>query len=125
MQDFHDALTEVCRSVLLEALGERGKGSASWWLESGVAMADCAKKPQDFDDALVELFQPMGALILEARILSRLYRSQGKRYQRTDDLSFADEVDRAKTLFGAGSPADSASAERDRSGFKEAEGKNP
>ncbi|MDG6954271.1 MAG: hypothetical protein JRN33_04730 [Nitrososphaerota archaeon] len=107
MRDFDDALTEVCRSVLLEVLGERGRHSTSWWLaRSGVSMADCARKPEEFDDALVELFQPMGALILEARILSRFYRSQGKRYQRTDSLSFADEVGRARSLFGA-APADS------------------
>ena len=103
MLDFDDTLTEVCRSVLLEILDERGRHSASWWLaKSGVSMADCARKPQEFDDALVELFQPMGALIIEAKILSRLYRSQGKRYQRTDDLSFVDEVRRARLLLDSG-----------------------
>lgn len=56
----------------------------------------------DFDDALVELFQPMGALIIEAKILSRLYRSQRKKYQRTDDLSFVDEVRRARLLLDSG-----------------------
>ena len=101
MQDFDDALTEVCTSVLLEVLGEQGRHSASWWLaKSGVIMADCARNPQGFDDALVELFQPMGALIIEARILSRFYRSQGARYERGDTLVFADEVAKAKRLFG-------------------------
>ena len=103
MQDFDDALTEACRSVLLEVLDERGLHSASWWLaRSGVSTADSARNPQEFDDALVELFQPMGALIIEAKILSRLYRSQGKRYQRTDDLSFVDEVRKARLLLGSG-----------------------
>ena len=105
MQDFDDALTEVCRSVLLEVLGERGGHSTSWWLaKSGVSMADCAKKPQEFDDALVELFQPMGALILEARILSRFYRSRGARYERSDTLVFADEIVQARRLFGGSMP---------------------
>ena len=100
MRDFDDALTEVCRSVLLEVLGERGGHSTSWWLaRSGVSMAGCARKPQEFDDALVELFQPMGALILEARILSRLYRSRGARYERGSTLVFADEIAEAKRLF--------------------------
>jgi hypothetical protein len=102
MRDFDDALTEVCRSVLLEVLGQRGGGSISRWLaKSGVSMADCAKKPQEFDDALVELFQPMGALVLEARILSRFYRSQGARYERGDTLAFADEIAEARRLFSA------------------------
>jgi hypothetical protein len=105
MRDFDDALTEVCRSVLLEVLGQRGGNSTSWWLaKSGVSMADCARKPQEFDDALVELFQPMGALILEARILSRFYRSQGARYERGDTLSFAEEVAEARRLFGDAEP---------------------
>jgi hypothetical protein len=106
MRDFDDALTEVCKSVLLEVLGQRGGHSTSWWLaKSGVSMADCARKPQEFDDALVELFQPMGALILEARILSRFYRSQGARYERGDTLSFAEEVAEARRLFSATKPA--------------------
>ena len=100
MPDFDDVLTEVCKSVLLEVLGGRGRSSASWWLaKSGVSMADCARKPQEFDDALVELFQPMGALVLEARILSRFYRSRGARYERGETLVFADEIAEARRLF--------------------------
>jgi hypothetical protein len=105
MRDFDDALTEVCKSVLLEVLGQRGGHSTSWWLaKSGVSMADCARKPQEFDDALVELFQPMGALILEAHILSRFYRSQGAKYERGDTLVFADEMAKARRLFSAAKP---------------------
>ena len=105
MRDFDDALTEVCRSVLSEVLGERGEDSTSRWLaKSGVSMADCARKPQEFDDALVELFQPMGALILEARILSRFYRSRGARYERGSTLVFADEIAEARRLFGDAMP---------------------
>jgi hypothetical protein len=105
MRDFDHALTEVCKSVILEVLGERGGNSTSWWLaKSGVSMADCARKPQEFDDALVELLQPMGALILEARILSRFYRSQGARYERGDTLVFADEIAKARCLFNATKP---------------------
>ena len=59
---------------------------------------------RDFDDALVELFQPVGALILEARILARFYRSRGARYERGDTLVFADEVAEARRLFGDAIP---------------------
>ena len=100
MQDFDDALSEACVSVLLEVLGDRGRHSASWWLaKSGVNMADCARRPQEFDDALIELFQPMGALIIETKILSRLYKSRGAKYKETDSLCFADEVSRARILL--------------------------
>jgi len=54
---------------------------------------------QDFDDALVELFQPVGALVIEARILSRLYRSYGAKYKESDSLCFVDEVTRARLLL--------------------------
>ncbi len=105
MQDFDDALAEVCRSVLLEVLDERGRHSTPWWLaRSGVSMADCARKLQEFDDALVELFQPMGALILKARILSRFYRSRGARYERGETLAFTDEVAEARRLYSATMP---------------------
>ncbi|MDE1853264.1 MAG: hypothetical protein KGI38_05905 [Thaumarchaeota archaeon] len=100
MPDFDDAPTEVCKSVLLEVLGGRGRNSTSWWpAKSGVSMADCARNPQDFDDALVDLFQPMGALVIEAKILSRLYRRHGAKYKETDNLCFVEEVNRARLLL--------------------------
>ena len=100
MPDFDDSLNEVCRAVLAEALGASGKDATSWWLaRSDVSLSDCASRPQDFDDVLVELFQPTGALVIEARILARFYRNLGARYERGLTLSFADEVQRAKELF--------------------------
>ena len=102
MPDFDDSLNEVCRSVLAEALGASGRDTTSWWLaRSEVSLSDCAESSQDFDDALVELFQPTGALVIEARILARFYRNLGARYERGLTLSFADEVQKAKELFEA------------------------
>jgi hypothetical protein len=103
MADFDSRLEQVCESVMSEVFPPSGRESTRWWLaRSGVTFSDCSKRPQAFDDALVELFQPMGALIIEARILSRLYRSHGARYNETDDLCFADEVNKARLLFGSG-----------------------
>jgi hypothetical protein len=100
MPGFGDSLNEVCRSVLAEALGSSGRDTTSWWLaRSDVSLSDCAARPQEFDDALVELFQPTGALVIEARILARFYRNLGVRYERGLTLSFVDEVQRAKELF--------------------------
>lgn len=102
MPDFDDSLNEVCWSVLSEALGTGGRDTASWWLaRSNVSLSDCARRPQDFDDALVELLQPSGALVVEGRILARFYRRLGVRYERGLTLSFAGEVRRAKRLFKA------------------------
>ena len=100
MPDFEGALTEVCETVLSEVLGAAGRETTSWWLaRSGTNLTDCAKKPQEFDDALVEMFQPTGALVIEARIMARFYRNLGSRYERGLTLSFSDEVQRAKELF--------------------------
>jgi hypothetical protein len=100
MPDFESRLTEACESVMSEVLSGNGKRSISWWLDrSGVSFSDCSRRPQDFDDTLVELFQPVGALLIEARILTRFYRELGARYQRSDELNFADEVTRARRLF--------------------------
>jgi hypothetical protein len=108
MPDFESCLSEACESAMFDVLSGSGKRSISWWLgQSGLGFSDCSRRPQEFDDALVELFQPMGALLIEARILSRFYRSQGARYQRGDSLSFADEVRKARRLFGE--PRSSAS----------------
>jgi hypothetical protein len=105
MPDFDESLNEVCRSVLSEALGASGRDTTSWWLaRSDVNLSDCAARPQEFDDALVELFQPMGALVIEARILARFYRNLGARYERGLTLCFADEVQRAKELFNTKTP---------------------
>ncbi|MDG7025078.1 MAG: hypothetical protein JRN45_11230 [Nitrososphaerota archaeon] len=105
MPDFDDSLNEVCRSVLAEALGASGRNTTSWWLaRSDVSLSDCARKPQEFDDALAELFQPIGALVIEARILARFYRNLGTKYERGLTLSFPDEVQRAKELFNEKTP---------------------
>ena len=80
MPDFEGALTEVCEAVLSEVLGAAGRDTTSWWLaRSGTSLSDCARRPQEFDDALVEMFQPMGALVIEGRILGRFYRTMGGR----------------------------------------------
>jgi len=100
MPDFESCLNEACESVMSEVLSASGKRSISWWLgQTGVSFSDCSRRPQDFDDALVHLFQPMGAILLEARILERFYRRQGECYRRGDSLNFAEEVEEAKRLF--------------------------
>lgn len=100
MSDFESCLNEVCESVISEVLSASGKSSTSWWLgQSGVSFSDCSKRPQDFDDALVHLFQPMGAILIEARILMRFYRGRGASYRRGDSLNFAEEVEEARRLF--------------------------
>ena len=100
MLDFDELLSEVCQSVLSEALGARGRDTTTWWLaRSGVTLSDCARRPQEFDDALVDLFQRTGALVVEARILAKFFRNLGVKYERGQTLSFADEVQRAKELF--------------------------
>ncbi len=100
MSDFESCLNEVCESVISEVLSASGKHSTSWWLgQSGVSFSDCSKRPQDFDDALVHLFQPMGAILIEARILMRFYRGRGACYRRGDSLNFAEEVEEARRLF--------------------------
>ena len=100
MPDFDSRMKEACESVLSEVLCTSGKGSTAWWLaRAGVSFSDCSKRPLEFDDALVELFQPMGALVIEGRILSRFYRTLGAAYDRGDSLCFADEVGKARLLF--------------------------
>jgi hypothetical protein len=100
MPGFDESLTEICGSVLSEVLGESGRNTTSWWLARvDASLSDCARMPREFHDALVELFQPTGALVIETRILARLYRNLGARYERGTTLSFADEVQRAKKLF--------------------------
>ena len=100
MSDFESCLNEVCESVMSEVLSARGKRSTSWWLsQTGVSFSDCSRRPQDFDDALVHLFQPMGAILIEARILGRFYRGRGACYRKGDSLNFAEEVEEAKRLF--------------------------
>ncbi|MDG7006651.1 MAG: hypothetical protein JRN06_00235 [Nitrososphaerota archaeon] len=103
MTDFDSQVEQACELVMSEVLSPTGRESTKWWLaRMGVTLSDCSMRPREFDDALVELFQPMGALIIEAKILSRLYRSHGARYDETDDLCFADEVNKARLLFGSG-----------------------
>jgi len=41
----------------------------------------------------------VGALVIEAKILSRLHRSHGVKYRESDSLCFVDEVNRARLLL--------------------------
>ena len=101
MPDFERALTEVCETVLSEVLGAAGRETTSSWLaRSGTNLSDCARRPKEFDDALVEMVQPMGALVIEGRILGRFYRTMGGRYERGTELCIAEEVQKAREAFG-------------------------
>lgn len=99
-KEFDAKFSEVCESTIRETLGESGMKSVAWWLcQSGVSMKDSSLRPQEFDDALVDLFHPMGALVIEAKILARFYRALGTSYHPADSLNFGDEVRKAKRLF--------------------------
>jgi hypothetical protein len=89
MQDFDSMLNRICESVLSEVFGGCSR----------INSADCCRKPQEFDDALADILQRMGALLIETRILTRFYRSIGARYSRSDDLNFAEEVRKARIEF--------------------------
>ena len=105
MPDFEAALNEVCQSVLSEVLGGTGRDATSWWLaRSQVNLSDCAGRPQEFDDALVEMFQPAGALVIEGRILGRFYRMMGAQYERGPDICFAEEIQKAREDFSRRTP---------------------
>ncbi len=98
--DFDAKFREVCESTMRGMLGENALKSFSWWLaRAGVSLSDSSLRPQEFDDALVDLFHPMGALLIETRILARFYRIQGAKYQRSDSIDFGDEVKKARQLF--------------------------
>jgi hypothetical protein len=95
MKDFDSILNRVCGSVLSEVFGKNGNLLGYWKINS----TDCYKNPLEFDDALVDAFQWMGALLIENRILTRFYRKIGAKYSRSDDLNFAEEVRRARIEF--------------------------
>ncbi len=111
-KDFDALFQEACESTMREVLEESGMKSLSWWLDkSGVALSSSSLRPAEFDDALVDTFRPMGAIILETRILRRFYNELGAKYVSGDSLSFRDEVERARRLFeGAGDSGRSSSA---------------
>jgi hypothetical protein len=81
--------------VLSEVIGKNGNLPGGLRINS----EDCCRKAQEFDDALVDVFQRMGALLIETRILTRFYKSIGTRYSRIDDLNFAEEIRRARIEF--------------------------
>ena len=97
MQDFDSCLDRVCESVLSEVFSVNG----NWVKCSDVNFADCSRTPQQFDDALVDMFQPMGALLIETKILTRFYRSMGKKYSRNGDLNFVEEIRKARLEFAS------------------------
>jgi hypothetical protein len=100
MEDFDSRLSRICEFVLSEALGQSGWNPVTHSVSRfGISSADCSTKPWEFDDALVDLFQPIGALLIETRILTRFYRSIGARYSRSDDLNFSAEVEKARAQF--------------------------
>jgi hypothetical protein len=102
MLDFDSCLDRICESVLSEVFGR--SLSRSPYLN----VADCCRKPQEFDDALVDMFQPMGALLIETKILTRFYKSVGAKYSRSNDLNFAKEIGRARLVFAKGNGVRSA-----------------
>ena len=53
----------------------------------------------EFDDALSVLFNPVGAVLLEGRILKRFYHSIGMRFEWNEARVFKEEVEEASRQF--------------------------
>ena len=95
LAEFEHAFEVQCQQALGEVLGA---SSFAWMVHNfskdGLSLVDSARRPAEFDDALSVLFNPVGALLLEGRILRRFYRSIGLRFEWNDGMIFKEEVGR-------------------------------
>jgi len=98
MTEFEAAMASACESTLKEILGLSGFASTVYRLSmNGVSLKDCGRKPADFDDGLSVIFNPVGATLLEGRILRRFYRENVVGgFQWGDGLNFCEEVRKAR-----------------------------
>ncbi len=101
MTAFEAAMASACESTLKEVLGLSGFASTVYRLSmNGVSLRDCASRPADFDDFLSVLFNPVGATLVEGRILKRFYSGYlNGRFGWGDGLNFVEEVRRARKAF--------------------------
>ncbi|MDV3277101.1 MAG: hypothetical protein LYZ69_01370 [Nitrososphaerales archaeon] len=101
MAEFEAAMASACESTLKEVLGLSGFASTVYRLSmNGVSLRDCASRPADFDDFLSVLFNPVGATLVEGRILKRFYGEHTAIVFRWgDSMNFCAEVRRARQAF--------------------------
>ena len=101
MPDFEECLAKACESTLKDVLGLSGFASTIYHLSiNGISLRDCARRPADFDDYLSVLFNPVGATLVEGRILKRFYRDCfARRFRWGDELNFCEEMKRARITF--------------------------
>lgn len=89
-----------CEQALVEVLGASSLASTVHrFSKDGLSLVDSARRPAEFDDALSVLFNPVGAILLEGRILKRFYRSIGMRFEWDDGMVFKEEVEEASKQF--------------------------
>ncbi len=101
MPDFEACLAKACESALRETLGQSGFASTVYHLSrNGISLLDCARRPTDFDDAFSVIFNPVGASLIEGRILKSFYKKyNGGGFRWGDDLNFCEEIRRARKVF--------------------------
>lgn len=98
--EFERAFEVQCEQALAEVLGSSSFASILHCFgNEGISLADCAKRPSEFDDALSVLLNPVGAVLLEGRILKRFYQSIGMRFEWNDGKVFREEVEEASRHF--------------------------
>jgi hypothetical protein len=98
--EFELAFGVQCEHVLREVLGASSFASTvHYFIEHRVSLADSARRPAEFDDALSVLFNPVGAVLLEGRILKRFYQSIEMRFEWNDGKVFREEVEEASRQF--------------------------
>jgi hypothetical protein len=98
--EFERAFGVECEHALREFLGTSSFASTvHYFIEHAVSVADSARRPSEFDDALSVLFNPVGAVLLEGRILKRFYHSIGMRFEWNEAMVFKEEVEEASRQF--------------------------
>jgi hypothetical protein len=99
---FDEAFGGFFEEVLHEILGRSGFAVAAYHLnKNGVPLADCARRPADFDAALLRLFNPAGAAFIEEMILRLFYDKYNIDFERGGGVSFSEEVRKARRTFEA------------------------
>jgi hypothetical protein len=107
--EFERAFGVQCQESLKEVLGASGFAStAHYFIEHALSFSDSAVRPAEFDDALSVLFNPVGAVLLETRILKRFYHSIGMKFEWNEGRVFKEEVEEALQQFRKRAPQPSS-----------------
>jgi len=110
--EFERAFGVQCEETLREVLGASGFTSMiHYFVEHKLSLTDSAGRPAEFDDALSFLFNPVGAALLEGRILKRFYHSIGMRFEWNDGRVFKEEVEEALKQFRKRTPQPSTGSQ--------------